>query len=38
MASIIKLGSILLDGVHTDPGSEYLAGQKIGFGIDTPHA
>ena len=31
MANIIKLGSILLDGTHTKPGSEYQPGQSIGF-------
>ena len=31
MANIIKLGSILLDGTHTKPGSEYQPGQSICF-------
>lgn len=34
MASIIKLGSILLDGIHTNPGAEYQSGQAICFGGD----
>lgn len=29
MANIIKLGSLLLDGVNTEPGSKYKPGQKI---------
>ena len=32
MANIIKLGSILLDGLHTKPGSKYQPGQTIDFG------
>lgn len=32
MANIIKLGSILLDGVHRNPGSKYQLGQAISFG------
>ena len=32
MANIIKLGSILLDGVHRNPGSRYQPGQVISFG------
>lgn len=32
MASIIKLGTILLDGVYRNPGSKYFSGEKISFG------
>ena len=32
MANIIKLGSILLDGLRTKPGSKYQPGQTIDFG------
>lgn len=32
MANIIKLGSILLDGVHTNPGVEYQPNKAISFG------
>lgn len=31
MTNIIKLGSILLDGAHMEPGSEYQPGQAISF-------
>lgn len=31
MANIIKLGSILLDGVNTEPGAKYKPGQSIRF-------
>lgn len=36
MANIIKLGSILLDGVHTNPGSRYQSGKRISFGDAVP--
>lgn len=32
MANIIKLGSILLDGAHTNPGNQYKPGHYIDFG------
>ena len=31
MANIVKFGSILLDGVHTNPGSEYQPDETIDF-------
>ena len=31
MANIVKLGSLLLDGAHTEPESEYQPGQAISF-------
>lgn len=32
MATILKFGSLLLDGAHTNPGAEYQPGQVISFG------